>query len=57
LLEFLGSFEDKDSGWVDPFDLEDTAGLSSFIAQTKPMPLRDMEEKDASPKGDSDEIE
>jgi hypothetical protein len=22
MLEFLGSFEDKDSGWVDPFELE-----------------------------------
>jgi hypothetical protein len=22
MLEFLGSFEDKDTGWVDPFELE-----------------------------------
>jgi len=22
MLEFLGSFEDKDAGWVDPFELE-----------------------------------
>jgi len=22
LLEFLGSFEDKDAGWIDPFELE-----------------------------------
>ena len=23
MLEFLGSFEDKDAGWVDPFELEE----------------------------------
>jgi hypothetical protein len=22
MLEFLGSFEDKDTGWIDPFELE-----------------------------------
>lgn len=22
MLEFLGSFEDKDTGWMDPFELE-----------------------------------
>jgi hypothetical protein len=22
MLEFLGSFEDRDTGWVDPFELE-----------------------------------
>jgi hypothetical protein len=22
MLEFLGSFEDKDTGWLDPFELE-----------------------------------
>ena len=57
LLEFLGSFEDQDSGWIDPFDLEDTAELSHLNAQTKGMPSRHMEEKDVLPKGDSDEIE
>lgn len=57
LLEFLGAFEDTESGWVDPFELEDIAALSSLSAQTKQLPLRPMEEKDASAKGDSDEIE
>lgn len=57
LLEFLGSFEDTDSGWIDPFDLAEIAALSSLPVQTKRMPLRHMEEKDASPKGDNDEIE
>ena len=22
MLEFLGSFEDKDAGWIDPFEFE-----------------------------------
>lgn len=26
LLEFLGSFEDRDAGWIDPFELEEMGG-------------------------------
>ena len=28
-LEFLGSFEDEDGVWVDPFELEDMLALSA----------------------------
>jgi len=38
MLEFLGSFEDKDTGWMDPFELE-------ALAKEKGMPKEDGHDK------------
>ncbi len=34
IIEFLGSFEDKDAGWVDPFDLEATEAGNATRKET-----------------------
>ena len=38
MLEFLGSLEDKDTGWVDPFELES-------LAKGKEMPKEERDGK------------
>jgi hypothetical protein len=38
MLEFLGSFEDTDTGWVDPFELE-------AMAKEKGTPEEDGHDK------------
>jgi len=38
MLEFLGSFEDKDTGWMDPFELE-------ALAKAKEPPKEDGDDK------------